>query len=190
MPRRVLIATAVALLITCMPGSAGPASAAAKKVNQRACTEADAVAIPTSTTLPRAYDAILCLINRERARRRASPLRSSGQLTRAAAGHSTDMIARQYFAHESPDGATPRQRVLRAGYFRGRAAGTVKEALAIGWAQLSTPHALVASLMRAASHRSILLSRRLRDVGIGLILGAPQPAMAGGVTLTLDFARR
>jgi len=188
MARRFTIATALAVLFTCMLGSAGPASAAAKKKPLRAC--AGGVVIPSATTLPRAYEAILCLINQERARRRVSALRSSAELTRAAIDHSTDMIDQQYFDHESLDGTTPRQRVLRAGYFRGTAGGMVEEALAAGWAQLSTPKALVASLMRSGTHRSILLSRSLRDIGIGLVLGAPQPGMAGGATLTLDFARR
>jgi len=44
--------------------------------------------------------------------------------------------------------------------------------------------------MRSKSHKTIMLSRSLRDVGIGLVLGAPQPGMAGGATLTLDLARR
>jgi uncharacterized protein YkwD len=189
MPRRFTIATALAVLFTSMLGSAGPASAAAKnKKPLRAC--AGAFAIPTAGTLPRAHDAVLCLINRQRARRRVSALRRSAELTRAAVAHSTDMIDRQYFAHQSLDGAMPRQRVLRSGYFRGAAGGTVEETLAAGWQQLSTPKALVASLMRSKSHKTILLSRSLRDVGIGLVLGAPQPGMAGGATLTLDLARR
>ncbi len=119
-----------------------------------------------------------------------SKLRASAELTQAASGHSTDMVARQYFAHESLDGATPKQRVLRTGYFAGGAGGTVEEALACGWAQFSTPRALVNSLMRSASHQRILLSRSLRDVGIGLALGGPQPGFSGGATLTLDLARR
>lgn len=187
MTRRLTTATLLAVLLTCMFGAAGPASAEKKK---RGC--AGVSALPSAETLPQAYGAVLCLINKERARRRVAALQSSAHLTRAAVGHSTDMVARRYFAHASLDGATPRQRVLRAGYFRGSAGGSgmVEEALACGWAQLATPEALVASLMRSASHRSILLSRGLRDVGIGLVLGAPQPGMADGATLTLDFARR
>jgi len=185
MARRFTIATALAVLFTCMLGSASPASAAKKK---RGCARVSVV--PTAATLAEAHTAVLCLINQERARRRLAKLRSSAELAQAATGHSSDMVAQKYFAHESLDGATPKQRVLRSGYFRGSAGGMVEEALACGWAQLSTPRALVNSLMRSASHQVILLSRSLRDVGIGLALGGPEPGFSGGATLTLDFARR
>lgn len=183
--RGLTIATALAVLSTCMLGAAGPASAKQKK---RGCARA-AVA-PQPATLPRAYRSVLCLINQERARRRISALRNSAELTRAAVGHSTEMVSHQFFAHQSLDGRTPRQRVLGAGYFRGSAAGDVEEALACGWAQLSTPRALVASLMRSREHQAILLDRTVRDVGIGLVLGGPMAGPAGGATLTIDVARR
>ena len=188
MSRGFTIAAALAVLSICMLMGASPASAAKKKPG---C--ARVLAVPQATTLPQAYRAVLCLINQERARRRLSALRDSAELTRAATGHSTDMVAGRFFAHESLDGATPRERVLRSGYFRGRAGGAggaVEEALACGWAQLSTPRALVASLMSSPAHQRTLLSRSLRDIGVGLVLGAPQPGMAGGATLTLDLARR
>ncbi len=186
MRRRFTIATALAVLFTCMLGAA-TVSAAAK---HRGCARVSA--IPNATTLPQAQEAVLCLVNHERARRRLSGLRSSTQLTRAALGHSTDMVSQEYFAHDSLDGSTLRQRVLRTGYLRGSAAGTLEETLACGWVQLSTPKALVASLMSSPTHRSTVLNPSLRDIGIGLVLGAPrsQPGMAGGATLTLDFARR
>ena len=101
------------------------------------------------------------------------------------------MVSRRYFGHQSLEGQTPRQRVLQSGYFRGHATGMIEEVLACGWAHLSTPRALVASLMRSRSHQSILLSRRLRDVGIGLVLGGPQQLPGfSGATLTLDVGRR
>ncbi len=187
MARRLGLATALAVLFTWMVGGASPAMAAKKKL--RTC--AGASAAPKAATLPRSYQAVLCLINQERARRRISALRQSAELTQAALGHSTDMVSRQYFNHRSLDGNTPLQRVLRSGYFGGNSSGMVEEALACGWAQLSTPRALVRSLMRSPSHKSILLSRGLRDIGIGLVLGGPQPQPGfSGATLTLDFARR
>jgi len=186
MSRGFTIAAALLVLSTAwMLMGASPASAAKKK---RGCARVHAV--PQATTLPGAFQAVLCLINRERASRRLSALRRSAELTRAATDHSADMVAGQFFAHQSLDGATPRQRVLRTGYFRGAAGGSVEEALACGWAQLSTPKALVASLMGNPAHQSILLNPSLRDIGIGLVLGAPEPGMAGGATLTLDVARR
>lgn len=183
MSRGLTIAAALVVLFTCMLWGAGPASA-----KKRGCTKASAV--PTADTLHQSYGAVLCLINRERARRGLPALRNSGQLARAAINHSSDMVARQYFAHESLEGETARQRVLRTGYFAGGAGGAVEEAIACGWMRHSTPKSLVAMLMRSAVHQSILLNRRLRDVGVGLVLGGPQDVGTSGATLTLKLARR
>ena len=60
----------------------------------------------------------------------------------------------------------------------------------MGWQSRSSPQQFVRMLMSSRVHRSILLSRRARDVGIGLVVGAPTIDMPGGATLTLDFARR
>jgi uncharacterized protein YkwD len=182
MARRFMIAAALAVLSICLLAEASLASAAKK----RGCAHVSAV--PRAASLPQSEDAILCLINEERAKRRVSTLRRSTELTQAARDHSTDMVSRQYFAHESLDGATPRERVLRSGYFRGSARGTVEEALAWGWGERSAPTALVTLLMDSAPHRSILLNRGVRDIGVGLVLGAP--GMEGGATLTLDAGRR
>lgn len=187
MARRLGLATALTVLLTCMVGGASPAAAAKKK--KRACAAVSA--IPKETTLPRAYDAVLCLVNQERARRGLRALRRSEQLTRAAVDHSSDMVSRQYFAHANLEGETARERVLRTGYFRGSASGMVLEVLACGWAHRATPRALVTGLMRSPTHQSVLLNGRLRDVGIGLVLGGPQRVPGfSGATLTLDVGRR
>jgi uncharacterized protein YkwD len=170
-----------------MLGGAGPASAKKKKrkLQQRSC--ASTAAIPQAATLQQSYDAVLCLINQERAARGLRALRQSAPLGQAALDHSSDMVARQYFAHDSLDGRTARERVTSSGYSAG---GIIEEALACGWMQLSTPQALVASLMRSPDHKSILLARNMRDIGIGFVLGGPMPGPSGGATLTLDFAGR
>ena len=187
MARRLGLAAALTVLLTGMVGGASPATAAKKK--KRACAAASAV--PKETTLPRAYNAVLCLVNQERARRGLRALRRSDELTQAAVGHSSDMVNRQYFAHDNLEGESARERVLRTGYFRSGAGGMLEEVLACGWAHLATPRALVRGLMRSPSHKSVLLNRRLRDVGIGLVLGGPQPLPGlSGATLTLDVARR
>ena len=165
MRRGFRVATALAVLFTWMFAAAGPAHAAKK----RGC--AGASAVPTVQTLAQANATVLCLVNAERKRRGLRALRSSAPLTQAAVGHSADMVARRFFDHVGLDGLTPRQRVARAGY----RAGWVEETLACGWAQLSTPRSLVTSMLRSPAHRTILLNRRLREVGVGLVVGGPQP---------------
>ena len=180
MSRGVTLATAVVVLWGCWVGTAGAAA-------QAGC--ARAAAATTSDTLTQSGDAVLCLINAERTRRGLRAVRRSAPLSAAAVAHSRDMVAQNYFSHDTRDGKTARQRVVRTGYFKG-AAGWVDEALAVGWRSRSAPRQLVRMLMGSRIHRSILLSRRARDVGVGLVVGAPVIDMPGGATLTLLLARR
>lgn len=180
MSRGVTLATAVVVLLGCWLASAGAAA-------QAGC--AGAASATKSGTLTQSSDAILCLINTERTRRDLRAVRLSAPLSSAAVAHSTDMVAQNYFDHVSPDGTSARQRVRKTGYFK-RGAAWIDEALAVGWKARSSPRQMVSMLMRSQIHRSVLLSRRARDVGIGLVLGAPMIDMPGGATLTLDFARR
>ena len=180
MSRGVTAATAVVVLLGCWMGTAGAAA-------QAGCARASAAT--QTDTLAQSDEAILCLINAERTRRGLRAVRLSAPLSSAALAHSNDMVAQDYFDHVSPNGKTARHRVLRSGYFRG-GGGWVDEALAMGWNSRSSPRQFVRMLMGSQAHRSILLSRRARDVGIGLVLGAPTIDMPGGATLTLDFAHR
>jgi uncharacterized protein YkwD len=105
--------------------------------------------------------AVLCLVNQQRARHGRGPLRPDRRLMRAAARHAADMARRHYFAHVSPSGSDPLQRVRAAGWH-----GNVGEAIAWGCGSLSTPRATVRAWMASPPHRAILLSRA-RSVGVG-----------------------
>jgi len=176
------IAGTIALLTCCALGS-GTASAA-----ESGCAQAAATA--DTTTLVQASDAVMCLVNGERARRGLAPLRAQRLLNRSAQAHSRDMVARQYFEHVSPNGVNVRQRIARAGYLRKRSACTIGETIAWGTESQSTPAELVRMFMTSPGHRRIMLDRRYRDIGVGLALGAPVSGMDDGATLTLDFGRR
>lgn len=182
MSRRTAIAGAIAVLFCGALGS-GTASAGESGCAQAAST-ADA------TTLGQASDSVLCLVNGERARRGLGPLRPSRLLDRSARAHSRDMVARQYFSHVTPSGANARRRISRSGYLRRGSACTVAETIAWGTEDQGTPAELVRTFMSSPGHRRILLDRRYRDIGVGLVLGAPVGGMGNGTTLTLDFGRR
>ena len=152
------------------------------------CTQATAIA--DSATLEQASDSVLCLVNLSRAAHDLAPLRSSPFLDRSAGAHSRDMVARQYFSHVSPTGATARERARRAGYLRKRRRGKVGETITWGTLGEATPAELVRHFMQSGGHRRVLLDRRYRDIGVGLVLGAPMPGLGDGATLTLDFGRR
>ena len=150
---------------------------------------ASASADPGATTLGPAASAIVCLVNGERRQRGLPRVRASRQLGRAAVAHSRDMVARRFFGHVSPEGETVRQRVVRTGYLR-RGRGEIEETLGWGGTGFASPRQLVEVLMRSALHRQILLERRFRDIGVGLVLGAPVSPMPGSATLTLNLGRR
>ena len=182
MSRRLTIAAAVAVFFG---GALGFASATAAEPS---CAYASD--LPAPATLQAANDAVLCLVNAERAKRGIARLKVAPALTRAAQAHSADMVKRQYFSHVTPGGWTPRRRIQRAGYVRKRA-GSVNETIAIGVAERSAPAALVRSLLDDLPHRRIVLSRRYRNIGVGLVLGYPTVDPPDqSTTLTVTYGRR
>jgi uncharacterized protein YkwD len=134
--------------------------------------------------------ALLCVIDSERVARGLPAVKESAQLARAAQGHATDMVARQFFAHVSPGGATLSDRVRATGYLRGRRDWGLGEAIA--WAQtpLDTAASLVRAWLASPPHRAILLDRHFRDIGIGTAPGLPDPSTLPGATAVLDFGFR
>lgn len=56
------------------------------------------------------------LVNNHRSRNSLAPLNWNGPLADLARAHSADMLQRDYFAHNSPDGQTPADRADDAGF--------------------------------------------------------------------------
>lgn len=133
-----------------------------------ACPDADGV--PTGRNTRRLERAVRCLVALERAARGRAPLRPNRKLTRAARGHTRDMLRRRYLAHSYPRGPTLLQRVTRVGY-RARTGETI----GVGAGPLVTPRAVVASWMDSSVHRRVLLGARYRSVGVAVLHGAPLP---------------
>jgi len=130
----------------------------------------------------------VCVINQARADHGLGALRTTDSLARAAAAHSRDMVLHDFFAHDSPTGSTPKERIDRAGYFDGAASWAMGETIAWGTGSRATPAAIVRSWLRSPGHRAILLDGRYRDLGVGIALGAP--GQADGATFTGDFGAR
>jgi uncharacterized protein YkwD len=105
--------------------------------------------------------ALLCLVNRERARRGRHALTADGRLMRAAGRHAADMARRHYFSHVSPSGSGPTQRARAAGW-----RGGVAEAIAWGCGSFSSPSATVRAWMASPPHRAILVGGG-HAVGVG-----------------------
>lgn len=66
-------------------------------------------------TLPEVRVYALQLVNQDRAANRLPPLVPDPLLDKVAQYHAQDMLNRGYFAHNSPDGQTPRDRYLMFG---------------------------------------------------------------------------
>jgi uncharacterized protein YkwD len=178
---------AAGLVLAATAGRAPAADAPATPVE----TCAGATDVPTDqTTRQAASDAVLCLINVERAERGLAAVRVSTLLTSAAVFHAGDMVRRKYFSHITPSGQGLLKRIMRTGYLRGARRPQLGETLAWGSDMYASPAELVESLMESAEHKAIVLDGRFRDIGVGLVLGAPMDDMGTGDTLTLNFGRR
>ncbi len=125
---------------------------------------------------------VRCLLNVERARHGLRALHANAKLTVAAAGHSRAMVHSNVFDHNAPDGS-PEQRVHDAGYHY----SSLGETIAWGTGSYGTPAGTVQRWMASPPHRRIILTARLRDVGVGITFGAPLRGRSGGATVTADF---
>jgi uncharacterized protein YkwD len=106
---------------------------------------------------------MLDLVNQERQAVGLNPLASDPELTEVARQHSADMFERGYFAHDTPEGLTPFDR-MRAANIRFLTAG---ENLALA-PTLSLAHT---GLMNSPGHRANILRREFGRVGIGIMDG-------------------
>ena len=186
---RSLAVLAAALLAAAVPATADargrhhPRTAIARAAQH--CANADLAPAPGNLAAVRA--AILCLHNEIRAQHGLSRLGEDGRLRRAAAGHSSDMVAAGYFAHTALSGATMVDRIQHSGYIRPRRAWLVGENLEWGTGHLSTPRGAMQAWMDSAPHRANVLRRGYRELGVGVSLGTPGHGGEPGATYTVDF---
>lgn len=130
--------------------------------------------------------ATVCWINAARASHGRPAVRADARLARAAAGHSYDMVANHYFAHDSQNGKPFSARIAATGWMRGRHSWKVGETLAWGTGSRAEPQAIVEAWLNSPPHRRILLDAVYRRVGIGIAPGTPADG-PGGETYTADF---
>jgi uncharacterized protein YkwD len=145
--------------------------------------------VPTADNLARISTATVCLMNSERRKQGVPPLATDAVLARASRVHSTDMVKRSYFAHDSPDGRTVVDRLRAARYIPKGGRWTVGENLAWGSGPLGSPRAIVQAWIDSPGHRKNLLSPRYSAVGLGIVHGNPQDP-SSGATFTTSFGRK
>lgn len=168
--------------------SAGDLSTAGSGAASAVATD-DVILGTVSVTTPERT--VLRLINDARAARGLQRLALRASLCRAARAHSLSMLRLSYFSHSSASGETFAQRILRYDYARtGCSYWGVGEV--IGWGAGSTAgsaRAVFRAWMRSTAHRTVILTRRWRDVGIGRAVGT-YAGIADVRMFTVDFGRR
>jgi uncharacterized protein YkwD len=136
------------------------------------------VSLPYTVAKPRPRPDLeaemLKLVNRERIARGLKPLAPDPELTEVARRHSADMFARGYFAHVTPEGRDPFDR-MREANVRFLIAG---ENLALA-PTLQMAHT---GLMNSPGHRANILRPEFGRVGIGIMDGGIR-----GLMVTQDF---
>lgn len=98
--------------------------------------------------------------NERRAAQQAAPLQLNAQLTKAAQTKAQDMVERNYWSHNTPEGNAPWEFVNNAGYSYAKAG----ENLAYGF---NDEDAVVGGWMNSPSHRANMLDANYQEVGFG-----------------------
>jgi uncharacterized protein YkwD len=136
--------------------------------------------MPQAGNLEAVGQATVCLVNQERARNGELPLQVSAQLAQAAEGHSAEMLEDDYFAHVSPGGETPLQRVEATGYIPNSQVGyTLGENIAWGTLYMATPRSIVAAWIASPEHLANILNGTYKETAVGVAPDAP-PSLAEG----------
>ena len=133
----------------------------------------------TGSDQARAERSLLCLANAVRVRSGLATLAADPRLNAAARAHSTDMVARGYFSHTTPEGSDPSDRAAAAGYspFVGENIAAASRGTAIS----------VFSLWRASPGHNANLLGSYSATGLGVAPGYPDGGR--GITATQMFGR-
>lgn len=130
--------------------------------------------VADSLPAPDLEQAMLELVNEERAAAGLPLLAMDGELTEVARRHSADMFARGYFSHTTPEGFSPFDRI--------RAAGVPYLIAGENLAHASTLTIAHNGLMNSPGHRANILRPEYGRVGIGILDGG-----ARGLMVTQNF---
>lgn len=112
---------------------------------------------------PSSEQKMLALVNKEREKKGLDPLTMDASLRLLSRDYATDMLARGYFSHNSPEGTSPFDRMDNAGISYTSAGENLALAPDVDLA--------MQGLMKSPGHRANILSQNYAKVGIGVIDG-------------------
>ena len=120
---------------------------------------------------------VVALVNTQRAKAGCKRLVVDGKLAAAARGHSTDMAARNYYDHTTPEGVDFGTRITNAGYSWAGAAENVAK---------GPPNAqeVMKTWLGSAAHRAAIVNCGYRNIGVGVAADS-----TGTLLWTQDFAK-
>jgi uncharacterized protein YkwD len=150
----------IAAMVVATVGAAASVSAAEPKEAETASTvrACDGGTIQLDAKEERT----LRLHNQARENRRMSSLCVHPALTKAARSHSAHMIRKDYFRHGNAG-----RRLKKVGYRW----LTYGENIALGSGSRGSPQSIFRQWMKSRHHKSNILNRRFREVGIGIATG-------------------
>jgi uncharacterized protein YkwD len=128
--------------------------------------------------------------NKARTERGLKALCVHPKLTKAARAHSQEMLHKDYTSHNSSNGETLKQRLARFGYtFGGYSYYWYGENIAWGCGSYG-PERTFKFWMGSKDHRSNILKKKFREVGIGVRTGSFRKCEKPTTMYTVDFATR
>ena len=137
---------------------------------------------PAYTASTPAEVAIVREINRVRRAHHLGAVRNAGPLSKVARRHSTLMLKYDALTHSSFDGSSFSTRLQRAGKRRqyGETLAWAPDGAGVG------ARTVVKLWMRSAPHRHVLMTGKLRRVGVGRVRGTL--GRQRGNAITADFS--
>lgn len=118
---------------------------------------------PGAPVCSRDEERMLELLNKERTSRGLIPVTEDDALRSVGRDHSSDMLARGYFSHVTPDGIDPFQRMEKAGITYEYAGENLALAPTVDIAHTG--------LINSPGHRANILKPEYRKIGIGCVDG-------------------
>ncbi|MES1240116.1 MAG: CAP domain-containing protein [Acidobacteriota bacterium] len=107
---------------------------------------------------------MIASVNAARKKAGLRPVTGNALLDKAAQRHAEDMLARGYFAHQSPSGTTVRERARSAGYDW----VTIGENIAFGQTSVAE---VMETWLDSPGHRKNILTPAFAELGVGVAMG-------------------
>ncbi|CAN5851589.1 hypothetical protein BH23ACT11_BH23ACT11_09120 [soil metagenome] len=135
---------------------------------------------------------LLRLHNEARAEHGVSKICIQGALMIAAQKHAEDMIQREYYAHETPEGVTPADRVSNDGYDFATTGENNNMATKSSGGEPDRDELkdTVKSWMDSPGHRENLLNPAFREIGIGFFSGQYKGNIDTTTMYVVEFGTR